>query len=36
MLQGNAEYNYSQLNLNNVRQRGLDPKTFVPGTGSDI
>ncbi|AKH96015.1 SusC/RagA family TonB-linked outer membrane protein [Elizabethkingia anophelis] len=34
MLQGNAEYNYSQLNLNNVRQRGLDPKTFVPGTGS--
>ncbi|WP_407482200.1 SusC/RagA family TonB-linked outer membrane protein [Elizabethkingia meningoseptica] len=33
-LQANAEYNYSQLNLNNVRQRGLDPKTFVPGTGS--
>ncbi|WP_407517637.1 SusC/RagA family TonB-linked outer membrane protein [Elizabethkingia anophelis] len=33
-LQGNAEYNYSQLNANNVRQRGLDPKTFVPGTGS--
>jgi len=34
ILQGNAEYNYSQLNANNVRQRGLDPKTFVPGTGS--
>ncbi|NIF04453.1 SusC/RagA family TonB-linked outer membrane protein [Chryseobacterium sp. Tr-659] len=33
-LQGNAEYNYSQLNINNVRQRGLDPKTFVPGTGA--
>ncbi|WP_114819031.1 SusC/RagA family TonB-linked outer membrane protein [Chryseobacterium sp. KLBC 52] len=33
-LQGNAEYNYSQLNTNNNRQKGLDPKTFVPGTGS--
>ncbi|KMQ65407.1 hypothetical protein ACM46_05785 [Chryseobacterium angstadtii] len=33
-LQGNAEYNYSQLNINNTRQRGLDPKTFVPGTGA--
>ncbi|WP_080780111.1 SusC/RagA family TonB-linked outer membrane protein [Chryseobacterium phocaeense] len=33
-LQGNAEYNYSQLNINNTRQRGLDPKTFVPGAGT--
>lgn len=30
----NAEYNYSTLHTNNFRQRGLDPKTFVPDTGS--
>lgn len=33
-LTGNIEYNYSQLDIANMRQRGLDPKTFVPGTGS--
>ncbi|AZA84823.1 SusC/RagA family TonB-linked outer membrane protein [Chryseobacterium lactis] len=31
---GNLEYNYSQVDVSNMRQRGLDPKTFVPGTGS--
>ncbi|HLP64499.1 SusC/RagA family TonB-linked outer membrane protein [Flavobacterium sp.] len=29
-----TEYNFNQLNSNNVRQRGLNPSTFVPGTGS--
>ena len=29
-----AEYNDSRLNVNNFRQRGLDPKTFVPNTGA--
>jgi TonB-dependent starch-binding outer membrane protein SusC len=29
----NAEYNHSLLNVNNFRQRGLDPKFFVPNTG---
>lgn len=31
---GNAEYNFSQVNINNMRQKGLDPQTFVPDTGS--
>ena len=30
----NAEYNYAQVNSNNMSQRGLDPRTYVPGTGS--
>ncbi|MCG2610607.1 SusC/RagA family TonB-linked outer membrane protein [Flavobacterium sp. SM15] len=30
----NQEYNFDQLNVNNMRQRGLDPKFFVPNTGS--
>ncbi|MGH2665687.1 SusC/RagA family TonB-linked outer membrane protein [Flavobacterium sp.] len=30
----NSEYNFQQLNANNVRQRGLDPRTFVPGAGT--
>ncbi|MDI9257501.1 SusC/RagA family TonB-linked outer membrane protein [Flavobacterium sedimenticola] len=30
----NAEYYFSQRNTNNVRQRGLNPATFVPGTGA--
>ncbi len=30
----NAEYNYAQVNSNNMRQSGLDPRTYVPGTGS--
>jgi TonB-dependent starch-binding outer membrane protein SusC len=30
----NAEYNHSRLQTNNFRQRGLDPKFFVPGTGA--
>jgi TonB-linked SusC/RagA family outer membrane protein len=29
-----SEYNHSRLNVNNLRQRGLDPKTFVPNSGS--
>jgi TonB-dependent starch-binding outer membrane protein SusC len=29
-----TEYNYSRLNTNNIRQRGLDPKTFIPNTGA--
>ncbi len=29
----NAEYNHSRFNSNNFRQRGLDPKFFVPDTG---
>lgn len=33
-LTGNAEYSHSRLNVNNFRQRGLNPQTFVPGTGS--
>lgn len=33
-LAGNVEYNYSQIDIANMRQRGLDPKTFVPGTGA--
>jgi len=33
-LLGNAEYYGAQINGNNVRQRGLDPLTFVPGTGA--
>ncbi|MCS4301435.1 SusC/RagA family TonB-linked outer membrane protein [Chryseobacterium sp. BIGb0232] len=33
-LSGYAEYNYSQWDATNFRQRGLDPKTFVPGAGS--
>jgi TonB-linked SusC/RagA family outer membrane protein len=31
---GNMEYNFSQSNINNIRQNGLNPATFVPGTGS--
>lgn len=30
----NAEYNHSRIQTNNLRQRGLDIKTFVPNTGS--
>jgi len=30
---GSSEYNHSRLNTNNLRQRGLDPLTFVPNTG---
>jgi TonB-linked SusC/RagA family outer membrane protein len=33
-LVGNAEYYTAQVNTNNVRQNGLDPLTFVPGTGA--
>jgi TonB-linked SusC/RagA family outer membrane protein len=29
-----SEFNFNQLNTNNMRQRGLNPLTFVPGTGS--
>lgn len=29
-----SEYNHSRLNVNNFRQRGLDPKTFIPNTGA--
>ncbi len=29
-----TEYNMSQFDANNVRQNGLDPSVFVPGTGS--
>ena len=31
---GSTEYNHSRLNTNNFRQRGLNPLTFVPNTGS--
>ncbi|MEA1849639.1 SusC/RagA family TonB-linked outer membrane protein [Chryseobacterium sp. MHB01] len=31
---GNFEYNYSTVEANNTRQRGLDPKTFIPNTGA--
>ena len=30
----NSEYNNSRVQTNNFRQRGLDPKFFVPGAGS--
>ncbi len=30
----NFEYNHARAQTNNFRQRGLDPKTFVPNTGS--
>ena len=33
-LSGNLEYNFANLEANNMRQRGLNPKTYVPGTGS--
>ncbi|MGL2963178.1 SusC/RagA family TonB-linked outer membrane protein [Flavobacterium sp. RSB2_4_14] len=33
-LLGNAEYYGSQVNADNQRQRGLDPRTFVPNTGA--
>ncbi|RTZ03864.1 SusC/RagA family TonB-linked outer membrane protein [Flavobacterium bomense] len=29
-----SEYNHSRLTSNNIRQRGLDPKLFVPNTGA--
>lgn len=29
-----SEYNHSRLTTNNIRQRGLDPKLFVPNTGA--
>lgn len=29
----NLEYNFGNLQSNNMTQRGLNPKTFVPGTG---
>ncbi|WP_157759857.1 SusC/RagA family TonB-linked outer membrane protein [Chryseobacterium piperi] len=31
---GNLEYNFANLQTDNMRQRGLNPKTFVPGSGS--
>jgi len=31
---GSFEYNFSTFEANNVRQRGLDPKVFVPNTGA--
>ncbi len=33
-LSANAEYNHSRFNANNTRQRGLNPKFFVPNTGA--
>lgn len=30
----NLEYNHTRLHTNNFRQRGLNPLTFVPNTGS--
>lgn len=33
-LMGNAEYNNSVVETNNMNQRGLNPKTYVPGAGS--
>lgn len=33
-LTANAEYNHSRLQTNNFRQRGLNPQTFVPNTGT--
>lgn len=33
-INGNFEYNHSTLQANNSRQRGLDPKTFIPDTGA--
>ncbi|ASK30194.1 SusC/RagA family TonB-linked outer membrane protein [Chryseobacterium sp. T16E-39] len=32
-ISGNLEYNFANLQIDNMRQRGLNPKTFVPGTG---
>ena len=29
-----SEYNHSRLTTNTIRQRGLDPKLFVPNTGA--
>ena len=33
-LTANAEYDHSRLQTNNLRQRGLNPQTFVPGAGT--
>ena len=33
-LSGNFEYNHATVEANNARQRGLDPKTFIPNTGA--
>ena len=33
-LSGNLEYNFANLQANNMKQRGLNPKTYVPGTGA--
>lgn len=33
-LSANMEYNFANLQANNSRQRGLNPKTYVPGTGA--
>lgn len=33
-ISGNAEFNSSQLDFASIRRNGLDPKTYVPGTGS--
>ncbi len=30
----NFEYNHARVQTNNFRQRGLDPKTFIPNTGA--
>ncbi|MCA6423415.1 MAG: SusC/RagA family TonB-linked outer membrane protein [Flavobacterium sp.] len=32
-LNANAEYNFSTVQADNARQRGLNPRTFVPNTG---
>lgn len=32
-LNANAEYNFQEFQANNMRQRGLNPQTFVPNTG---
>lgn len=33
-LAGSIEYNHARVQANNFRQRGLNPQTFVPGTGA--
>lgn len=33
-LAANSEFNNSQLDFSSIRRNGLDPKTYVPGTGS--
>lgn len=33
-ISGNAEYNHSRYNLMYIRQNGLNPVTYIPGTGA--